>query len=48
MWDIAGKRAGLPAYQVLGGAVREAAPFVAYGSTMVLERGNYTERTCLS
>ncbi len=44
LWDIAGKRAGLSVCRVMGGAVREAAPFVAYGSTIVRERTNNTER----
>ncbi|MBM3517642.1 MAG: hypothetical protein FJX56_07130 [Alphaproteobacteria bacterium] len=44
LWDIAGKRAGLPVYQVMGGRVRRAAPFVAYGSIVVRERTNHTEK----
>ena len=44
LWDIAGKRAGLPVYRMMGGAVRDMAPFVAYGSIVVLERMNRTER----
>lgn len=42
LWDILGKSLGLPVYKVLGGAVRAAAPFVAYAYTVDLADG-YTE-----
>lgn len=31
LWDLAGKAAGLPVFRLLGGPVRERAPFCAYG-----------------
>ena len=43
LWDTAGKRSGLPVHRIIGGSVRDAAPFVAYGSTIVLEYGDHTE-----
>lgn len=43
LWDIAGKRAGLPVFRVMGGAVRERAPFGAYGSIVVRERTKANE-----
>lgn len=30
LWDLAGKAAGVPVYQLLGGAIRQRAPFVSY------------------
>ena len=34
LWDIAGQAARQPLYELLGGAVRERAPFVAYAFTV--------------
>ena len=34
LWDIAGRDAGRPLYALLGGPVRERAPFVAYAYTV--------------
>ncbi|MBK7473576.1 MAG: mandelate racemase/muconate lactonizing enzyme family protein [Burkholderiales bacterium] len=42
LWDLIGQQAGLPLYRILGGAVRERAPFVAYAYTVDLAEG-YTE-----
>lgn len=42
LWDILGKALGAPLYRLLGGAVRERAPFVAYAYTVDLDEG-YTE-----
>ena len=39
LWDLIGQHVGLPLYQVLGGAVRERAPFVAYAYTVDLAEG---------
>jgi glucarate dehydratase len=30
LWDLIGKAAGVPVYQLLGGVIRERAPFVSY------------------
>ena len=34
LWDLAGKAAGQPLYEMLGGPVRERAPFTAYAYTV--------------
>jgi glucarate dehydratase len=39
VWDLIAKHAQLPLYRVLGGAVRERAPFVAYAYAVDLDDG---------
>lgn len=34
LWDLAGQRSGLPLFRLLGGPVRDRAPFVAYAYAM--------------
>ena len=39
LWDLAGKHTGRPLYDLLGGAVRPRAPFVAYAYTVDPDEG---------
>ena len=39
LWDLAGKRAGAPLFRLLGGPVRDRAPFGAYAYTVDLDEG---------
>ena len=43
LWDLFGKATGKPLYRLLGGPVRERAPFVAYAYTVALEEGHELE-----
>ena len=43
LWDLAGKAAGEPVYNLLGGPVRERAPFVAYAYTVDPAEGRGAE-----
>jgi len=40
LWDLIAQERRCPLYKVLGGAVRERAPFVAYAYTVALEEGH--------
>lgn len=40
LWDLLGKAMGQPVFRLLGGPVRERAPFVAYAYTVALEEGH--------
>ncbi len=43
MWDLVGKQRSLPVYKLLGGPVRDKAPFVAYAYNVDLDEG-YAEK----
>jgi len=43
MWDLLGKAAGKPVFELLGGAVRPRAEFGAYGYSFVLSPGGLAE-----
>jgi glucarate dehydratase len=43
LWDLMGKHCELPVYQLLGGAVREAAEFSAYGYSIHLKTAGIQE-----
>lgn len=40
LWDLLGKATGQPVFRLLGGPVRERAPFVSYAYTVALEEGH--------
>ena len=44
IWDLRGKEAGVPVYQLLGGAARGSAPFVAYGYSFPVEKTGLAEK----
>ncbi len=43
LWDLAGKQSGKPVYELLGGAVRPQAEFVAYGYLFDLDASGMRE-----
>jgi glucarate dehydratase len=40
LWDLLGKATGQPIFRLLGGPVRDQAPFVSYAYTVALEEGH--------
>lgn len=43
LWDLGGKRAGKPVYELLGGAVRQRADYVSYGYLFELNSAGLAE-----